>query len=83
MRLDHLSKDYTTNGDLAGWWLIVSDDGQVEISNPFPTKQTAQIHLNLLPACDDVLDNWEKRDLAAAVRKLDAALASANARRRQ
>jgi hypothetical protein len=80
MKLFELADDPETYGDQAGWWLVVSDDIEVEISGPYSTEEKAQIHLDLLVACNNVLDSWEKGDLAAAVRKLDAAIAKSGGR---
>jgi hypothetical protein len=77
MKLFQLADDPETYEEQAGWWLVVSDDLEKELSNPFPTEEMAQIHMDLLEASEAVLDNWSTGDLAAAVRKLDAALAKA------
>ncbi len=29
-------------GALAGWWIVVSDDGEEELSGPVPTKEKAE-----------------------------------------
>jgi hypothetical protein len=81
MKLYQLAHDHETYGDQASWWLVVSDDGEQEFSQPFPTEDKAQIHLDLLEACEGVLDNWSWGDLAAAVRKLDNAVANAKGAR--
>lgn len=58
MKLFELADDPETYGEQAGWWLVVSDDAENELSNPFPTEEMAQIHLGLLQALEDIYNWW-------------------------
>ena len=70
-----LAADHETYGENAGRWIITTADGEVEIGNAvYGCEQACEAAIELLAAAQAVIDNWERGDLAAAVRRLAAAL---------
>src|SRR5204862_7979368 len=73
-----LAVDPEAYGEIAGKWIITTADGEDEIGDAvYGTEQACNDALALLAAAQAVIDNWERGDLAAAVRQLAAALARA------
>ena len=73
-----LADDPEAYGENAGKWIITTADGEDEIGNAvYGTEEACNDALALLTAAQAVIDNWERGDLAAAVRQLAAALARA------
>lgn len=42
MRLYQLAPDEKEYFEKAGWWLVVSDDGEDELAGPFATQEEAE-----------------------------------------
>jgi hypothetical protein len=42
MKLYQLADDVGTYGENAGWWMIVSDDGDTELAGPFKHRTEAE-----------------------------------------
>ena len=76
-----LADDPEAYGENAGEWIITTADGEDEISNAvYGSEQACIDAIELLAAAQAVIDHWERGDLAAAVRRLEAALAAAQQR---
>jgi hypothetical protein len=70
-----LAPDHETYGDDAGKWVITAADGEHEIGNAvYGTEAACIAAIELISAGKAVIGNWEHGDLAAAVRRLSAAL---------
>jgi len=54
MNLYQLADDVGTYGENAGWWMVVSDDGNEELAGPFKTRAEAQKWLRDNPSGSDV-----------------------------
>ena len=73
-----LADDPEAYGENAGKWIITTANAEHEIGNAvYGTEEACNDALALLAAAQAVIDNWERGDLAAAVRQLAAALARA------
>ena len=73
-----LATDPEAYGENARRWIITTADGEDEIGNAvYGTEEACNDAIALLAAAQAVIDNWERGDLAAAVRRLAAALARA------
>lgn len=54
MKLYQLADDVDAYGENAGWWMVVSDDGNEELAGPFKTRAEAQQWLRDKGSAGDV-----------------------------